>query len=168
MYQWQLFQIVLAFIDEFYVYDVMLWPHQGRRSCAELYCFLLVSFHFPSESHDHCLFWLTDWSAWSHDQNNLPCSFQLDCLHQVILFIKKKQGYSLIRVFDTIIVESKCPYLIKNGNASGVNYSTFWGAKGVPFMDNYPQDRIILAMNAVCLLFILFSSSWINCFNPLY
>ena len=43
-------------------------------------------------SHDQCLFLLTLIGPfWSYDQNNLPCSFQLNCLHQVVLFVKKKK-----------------------------------------------------------------------------
>ena len=39
-----------------------LWPHQGRTTCAKLPGFWLVSLYLPYGSHDHCLFWMTDWS----------------------------------------------------------------------------------------------------------
>ena len=71
----------------------------------------------------------------------------------------KKQEYSLIRVFENIIVGSKCPYLLKDGNARGVNYPTFGGDRGVAFMNSNPLDRIILVINAGSLLFTLFRSS---------
>ena len=82
-------------------------------------------------------------------------------------YLWRKQGYSLIRVFDNIHMGSYCPFVIKFGNMRGVNSPKFGGTRGVPFMDNNPWDWIILAMNAGCLLFILFSSSWIDCLNPL-
>ena len=45
-------------------------------------------------------------------------SFQLNCLHQVVLFIlKKKQEYSLMKVFDNISVGSEYPFMIEYGNA---------------------------------------------------
>ena len=43
---------------------------------------------------------------------------------------------------------------MKNGNARGVNYPRFGGARGVVFMDDTSYDWIILAMNAGYLLFI--------------
>ena len=47
------------FIDNIYVYDVILWSHPGRKWCAKLHSLLLVSFIYPVKSHDHCLFWMT-------------------------------------------------------------------------------------------------------------
>ena len=43
----------------------------------------------PIESHDHCLNDLIGLIR-SHDLIHLPCSFQLHCLHQVVLFKKKR------------------------------------------------------------------------------
>ena len=63
---------------------------------------------------------------------NLPCSFQLNCLHQVVLFIKK-QECSLIKVLEICSIGSGCPICHKIGNARGVkNLKT----RDVPFMDN--------------------------------
>ena len=77
---WQFFLIVLAFIDNFYVYDVIEWPHTGRKCGAKLCSFLLVSVCFPIESHDFLLFCLSLIGPnWSHDLNNLP----LQCLTQL-------------------------------------------------------------------------------------
>ena len=44
------------------------------------------------------------------------------------IFLLKKKEYSLIRVFYNIIMESKCPYMIKYCNARGVNYPKCGGA----------------------------------------
>ena len=119
LYLWQLFQIVLAFIENYYVYDVILWPHLGRRWCAKLHSFLLVSFIYPSGSCDQCLLRLTlIGSIRSHDLNNLPCSFQLNCLHRVVLFIKKQED-SLIRVFEINFIGSQCPIFHKICNSRG-------------------------------------------------
>ena len=46
-YLWQFFLIVLAFIDDFYGYDIIVWPHSGRKCGAKLHSFLLVSFCLP-------------------------------------------------------------------------------------------------------------------------
>ena len=46
----------------------------------------------------------------------------------------------MIKVFENISVGSMCPYLIENGNARGLNYPTFGGARGVPFMDNNQRE----------------------------
>ena len=64
-----------------------------------------------------------------HDLINLPCSFQLNCLHQVVLFIEK-QEYSLIKVLEICFVVSGCPILHKVGNTLGVKTSKL-GVLGV-------------------------------------
>ena len=74
----------------------------------------------------------------SHDLSNLPCSFQLNCLHQVVLFIKK-QDYPLIKVFEIYCRGSKCPIFHKIGNARGGKKPQIRSARGVPFMDNIPE-----------------------------
>ena len=73
----------------------------------------------------------------SHDLSNLPCSFQLYCLHQVVLFIKK-QDYSLIKVCEIYSIGSKCPIFHKIGNARGVKNLKIRGARGVLFMEDIP------------------------------
>ena len=66
------------------------WPHTGRGWCSKLHSLLLVSFVYPDESNDQCLFWRTMIGQnSSHDLNILPCSFQLHCLHQVVLCFRK-------------------------------------------------------------------------------
>ena len=119
LYLWQLFQTVLAFIENYYEYDVKVWPHLGTRWCGKLHSFLLVSFIYPSGSHDQCLFWLILIGLNRlHVLNNLACHFQLNCLHQVVLFIKKQED-SLIRVFEINFVVSLCRIFHKNDNARG-------------------------------------------------
>ena len=122
MFLWQLFQIVLAFIDEFYGYDVMLWPHRGRSSYAKLTGFWLVCLCSLVGHMINVLFWLTlIGQIWSYDQNNLPCSFQLNCHHQVVLFVKKKkkQEYSLLKLFENVFWGSKCIVLMKMAMQGG-------------------------------------------------
>ena len=48
----------------------------------------------------------------SHDLFNLPCSFQLNCLHQVVLFIKR-QEYSLIKVLQFGLWDVDVQFFIK-------------------------------------------------------
>ena len=50
----------------------------------------------------------------------------------------------------------------ENWQCRGVNYPRFEGARGVAFMDNTPYDWIILAINAGCLLYILFGLNMIS------
>ena len=83
---------VILNCPSFYRWALYVWCHIMTSSSEKIMCkiasVLLVSFYFPSGSHEHCLFSLTlIGQDWSHDQNNLPCSFQLNCLHQVVLFI---------------------------------------------------------------------------------
>ena len=94
----------------------------------------------------------------SHNINNLPCCFQLNCLHQVVLF-KKKEDYSLIKVFDFYSIGSQWPIFHKIGNTRGVQKLKIRGARIVSFVEDNPRDWIILAKNAGCLLFMLFGSS---------
>ena len=70
---------------------------------------------------------------------NCHCSFQLNCLHQVVLF-SQKQDYSLILVYDFCSIGYKGPIFHKNGSVRGVNYPKIRGARGVSFMDNTPRD----------------------------
>ena len=74
-------------------------------------------------------------------------------------YLKRKQGYSLIKVFDFCSIGSQCPIFHKIGSASGVQNLKIRGARGVPFMEDNPRDWIILAKNSGCLLFMLFGSS---------
>ena len=46
-YLCQFFIIVLAFIDNFYGYDVIVWPHWRRKCCTKVHSFPLVSFCLP-------------------------------------------------------------------------------------------------------------------------
>ena len=50
-------------------------------------------------------------------------------------------------------------YFSENWQCKGVDNFKIRGAGGVQFMENNPQDWIILAKNAGCLLFMLFGSS---------
>ena len=65
----------------------------------------------------------------SYDLIYLPRSFQLNCLHQVVLF-KKKQDFSLIEVFDFYSIESQCHIFHKIGNARGVKKNSKLGVLG--------------------------------------
>ena len=115
-------------MDNFYVYDVIVWPHTGRRCCAKLHSLLLVSFVYPVESYDQLLLCLSMIGLnRSYDLINMPCSFQLNCLHQMVLFLKK-QDYSLIEVSDFCSIGSQCPISHKIGNARGVQNLKIRGA----------------------------------------
>ena len=50
----------------------------------------------------------------------------------------------------------------------GVNYPKIMGAREYHLWKISHKTWIILVTNAGCLLFILFSSSWINYLNPIY
>ena len=53
-----------------------LWHHSGRKKCAKLHHFLLVSFIYPNESHDFVIVLIDcDWSRRSHDQIQKPLQF---------------------------------------------------------------------------------------------
>ena len=94
----------------------------------------MVSFVYPVESHDHCLFWMNLIGLnRSHDLSNLPCSFQLNCPHQVVLFIKK-WDYPLIKVFEIYCRGSKCSIFHKIGKKPQIR-----SARGVPFMEDIPE-----------------------------
>ena len=54
-----------------------------------------------------------------HDLNNFSYSFQLNCLHQGYYLFKKKQEYSLIKVFEIYYTGFQCPIFHKIGNARG-------------------------------------------------
>ena len=56
---WQFILIFLAYVENFYVYDAILWSHPGRRQHVKMHSLLLVSFVYPGESYDHCVFWMT-------------------------------------------------------------------------------------------------------------
>ena len=63
-----------------------------------------------------------------------------------------------MNVFNYYLIGSLCPIFHKIGSARGVDNLKIRGA-GVAFMENIPQDWIILAKNAGCLLFMFFGSS---------
>ena len=51
------------------------------------------------------------------------------------------------------------PSINEKWQCKGGELPQIGGTRGVAFMDNTPYDWIILAINAGCLLFILFGSS---------
>ena len=55
----------------------------------------------------------------SHDLINFPCSFQLHCLHQEVLFSNKKQEYSWIKLIFINFIGYGCPIFHKIGNVRG-------------------------------------------------
>ena len=55
----------------------------------------------------------------SHDLILLPRSFQLNCLHQVVLFFKKNE-YSCTKLFLINFIGYGCPIFHKIGNARGL------------------------------------------------
>ena len=100
----------------------------------------------------------SDWSIGSHDLLKLPLQFSTKLSSSGgVIFLKKE--YSLILVCDFCSIGYEGPIFHKNGSTRGVNYLKIRGARGVPFMDNTLETWIILAKNAGCLLYILFSSS---------
>ena len=124
----------------------------GRKCCAKLHSFPWVSVIYPVESHDFLLFerlWLVN--AGHMTWFKCHCSFQLECLHQVVLIVSN-QDYSLMLLFKFLFLGSGCPNFCKNGSARGVNYPKLGVLRGVPSVGSNSETRIILVKNTGCLL----------------
>ena len=84
-YLCQFFLIILAFIDNFYGYDVTDDLIQGEivQNCTASFWSVFI---YPGEIHDWLLFFLIlIGQSRSHDLIKLLLQFQLNCLHQVVL-----------------------------------------------------------------------------------
>ena len=137
-YLWQFFLIVLAFIDYFYGYDVVVWPHLGRK-CAKLHCFLLVSCVYPGESHDWLLFCLTLIGQLGHMLFKLPLQFSTKLSSSGgIIFLKTRVFFDISVWF--LFHRIWRSYFTWKWQCKGVNYLKIRDARGVPFMDNTPID----------------------------
>ena len=98
MYQWQLFQIVLAFIDEFYGYDVIYDLIKGEAHVQN--CLIsdwLVYIYLVGHMIIVCFEWLIG-QFWSYDQNNVPWQFSTELSSSGGIVYKK------IRLFFAKIV----------------------------------------------------------------
>ena len=59
-------------------------------------------------------------------------------------------------------------FFMKNGSARGINYSKIRGAREYHSWTTPLETWIILAKNVGHLILILFSSSRIDCLNPIF
>ena len=165
LYLWQFLLIVLAFIEHFYRYDVIVWPHNREKVLCKIALLPIGQYCLPCS-----VIWLVvvlkDFGLCrSYDLIQVPLQFStgmsssggINCINQ---------DYSLILLFNFSFLGSGCPNFCKKGSTRGVNYPKFGVLRVVPFMGSSPGTRIILVKNADCLLFILFGSPWICYFNP--
>ena len=104
----------------FYRWFLWVWCHCMTAYRAKVFC----KIQYLSTLLNHmtgCYFawlWLVHISHMT--SFNCHCSFQLNCLHQVVL-IYWKQENSFIIAFDFCSIGSKCPIFHKIGNARGVD-----------------------------------------------
>ena len=132
---WQFFLFVLAYIEDFYGYDVIMMSFRERnvQNCTTSYW----SLSFTQMSHmTLLLFWLTVIGQEGH-----MTEFKSHCRFSTKVsssggFIWLIQGNSLL--LDELFM---CPLYYKNGIARGVNFHKNRGARGVPFMDYTPGDH---------------------------
>ena len=120
--KWQLLQIFLAYIGNFLwcdvIYDLIkAGAHVQNCMASDWSVYIYLVGHMITV----CFDWLWLVKKGHMTKTNCHGSFQLNCLHQVVFYVKKCD-YSCWKLFEKLFQGSKCPITIENGSARGDNY----------------------------------------------